>query len=383
MGTENDEKPVKSYPSYTYDDYWDFENDYFTCNPNSEEKQLTLYAGWVPYYYFDYNYQDENGNWVKYAETYFNYKAVADNPSFGDYNTIWTPDWKNGRMEHSHNYANGSAYTFPKLDGYTFLEAYTDENCTNKIEGAFTHPGTLDLEHAKPESRIQQIYVKAEKGERFRIDKAEQLADTDNVFTDGIYTILNDLEFTDDYTWPSAFATGTFTGVFQAEDGKSVTIKGAKAIVVSSSVSFGGLFGKIGDGAVVKGINFSDAWLTVANTYNKQECVFGLFSGQISEKASVEAITVSGLVRLGNIVSDSLCSVNMLVGGENKGGVTVSDNGIKLRIYGDTLSGYFLYSVNPDKTTVESDGTVNIVFTLNREERQKDIEYYDIITWRQ
>ena len=377
-GTENSSEPVVSEPAYTYDDKWDFENGEIVCKAEDGKQSITLYAGWVPYFYFDY-YWEVDGEWVKYGETYFNYENIMnDDADYFDRNTIWVPDWNEGIMDHNHSYNKGT-YTFPQMEGYTFAGAYTDEGCTQKIDDSFVHEGTVDLEHATA-NWLQNIYVKFDKGVQYRISKAEQLAN--NVRTDGLYTIYDDLDFTGlSQGWPKAFVTGTFTGKFVAAEG-TVTITGATAEFSSDTAIYGGLFGRVGDGAEIKGIEFADAKLKIAST-SRRDCYFGLFSGEISEQATVENITVGGSVWLGQISSSSTCSVNMLVHGVNKGGVTASADGIELYAYGRNLSMYYLFAVDFTATTIDANGDVNIVFAKGIEATQQAEEDKYIETWRQ
>lgn len=382
-GTENDESPVTSEPYYTYDDKWDFENDEFVVNPQNGKAELRLYAGWVPYYFFNY-YVQEKGEWVKYGETYFNYEnLMKEDSEYYDRNTIWTPEWNEGVMDHDHSYNKGT-YTFPKYDGHTFVAAYTDPECTDKIDGSFVHEGTLDVEHAIAINRVQNIYVQFEDGVKYRIEKAEQLSK--NVSLNGQYTILDNLAFTDTVKWPAAFVTGTFNGTFVAAEGE-ITVTGVSIAFNNQSAEYGGLFGRIGAGAVVKGIKFVDVGLDIQETYRRQNCTIGLFSGDINEKATVENITVNGTIRLGKIYNDAVttCSLNMLVNGENKNGVSVSADGVNLEIYGYLANDgvNYRFDVDPDLTTIdESNGEVKIVYTGGGADGQRQQDSYTK-TWRQ
>lgn len=382
-GTENDEAPVQSEPLYEYSDRWDFDKP-FVCSPDDEVKEMRLYAGWVSYYFFDY-YIEENGEWVKYGETYFNYDVAKEGTAYADYNTIWIPRWENGVMEHSHQYSNNNKFTFPQVENCTFVAAYKDAAKTEKIDDTWTHNGSLDLEHAKAINRVQNVYVVVEQGIKYRIETAKQLADNAN--PQGQYTILNDLTFTNEVKWPTAFTIGTFTGAFTAQEGATVKITDAVSRFASSSAHYGGLFGKVGEGAVIKGINFVNATFDISSTSNRQECAFGLFSGEIDAKATVSAVTVGGTVKLGQIASTSNYTINMCVGGDNKSGVSVAAEGILLQAYGLDYNvangGYYYFTVNPDSTTVAADGSVEVVFMQNQAERQKQNEVYDITLWRQ
>lgn len=375
INTNDKGKRVLTDPVYKYDDYWDFENDTFECSKNGVRK-LTLYAGWVPYYTFEYYYQN-NGQWVKYGETYFDYKTTnAENSKTYDYDTIWIPDWANGIMDHTHKYESSGTYTFPKLSGSTFIAAYSDEACTQKIESSFTHQGSLDVLHAEAIDRVQKIYVEFENVERYRIENAEQLKNNPNL--NGYYTVLDDLDFSE-YDWPSLFATGTFRGEFCAEDGKTVTISNAKASL-DTTISYGGLFGRIANGAKISGITFTEATVTLAETRRNQTCSIGLFAGEVEEGASVSGVTVDGALVLGQVHNLSNCTVNMVVGSGSRNGVTVAGVGIKLQASGKSQIGYYSYTVDPENTTIDSDGNVTIAF-LDNANSKRDNEIEDINTF--
>ncbi len=377
--TNDKAQRVLTEPKYTYDDYWDFENDTFVCTKRGEKK-LTLYAGWVPYYTFEYYYKN-NGQWTKYGETYFDYKTTnAPGSLTTDYDTIWVPDWGEGVMEHSHKYENNRTYTFPKLDGSTFVAAYSDEDCTQKIETSFKHQGSLDTLHAAAVNRVQKIYVEFENVVRYRIKTAKQLKDNPNL--NGYYTILNDLDFSDT-DWPTLFTTGNFKGEFRAEDGKTVTVANVKATLSSLTASYGGLFGKISKDAKVSGVSFTDATMTLEKTGRNQHCSVGLFAGEIEEGAAVSDVKAGGKLVLGQVNNLSVCTINMLVGTGSKDGVTVSGGGIKLQASGDQMLGetadsyVYSFTVSVEDTTISPDGTVNIVYSNTK----KDNQFEDINTF--
>ena len=380
QGTEDKENRFTSFPQYEYDDYWDFENDTYECSKTGV-RSLTLYAGWVSYYKFEYYYQN-NGQWVKYSDgagtgeskSGFDYKTAhaPDSKSF-DHDTIWIPRWSKGVMDYEHSYALSDTYTFPKLAGYTFKAAYSDEACTQKIEDSFTHQGSLDVLHAAPINRVQKIYVEFENGERYRIENAEQLEKNPNL--NGYYTILDDLDFSAN-KWPSLFATGTFRGEFCAEDGKTVTISGASTSLDKTAI-YGGLFGKIAKGAKISGITFTEATVTLAGTDKDtgkyQSCLIGLFAGEVESGALVSDVTIGGCLVLGQVSSLSNLTVNMVVGNGNKSGVAVASGGIKLQASGDELiGGVFTYTVDVENTTIDADGNVTIRFSSSK--RDKKIE---------
>lgn len=401
INTDTPAKRVISEPLYTYENKWDFENDELICNPeegtlldkdgnviaqqNKKGKyELRLYTGWIPYFFFHYYTQTADGEWVKYGETYFDYSIVnSDNL----YDTIFTPDWsEDGVMEHvnSHKGSNGITYryTFPKVENCTFEAAYTDAACTQQINGSFVHPGTVNRENATAINRVQNIYVKVKDYVEYHISNAEQLAK--NARLDGHYIIYTDeLEFKGNVKWPNRFVSGEFTGMFVPKDGH-LTIKGVSAAFNDNSASYGGIFGRIGAGAVVKGITFVDVQLDVSIELSRQECTLGLFTGEIDKKAEVSDIIISGennKILLGKIANAEKNTINMLVGGDNKGGVTLSEGGVQLWAYGEFYSSTrYRFYVNPEDTVIDDGGNVQMVLT-NTDTRYKTQEFIYITTY--
>ena len=395
--------------AYEYDDRWDFDNDELIFNPETGDYyhngdkigtsengkvEIRLYAGWVDYFLFDY-YVQKDGEWVSYEQTPFDYSSVN---ATNKLDTIFTPYWDEGVMNHT----TGS-YTFPKADNNsTFVAAYSDISCeeqyrispvgNERVEGeevtGFTHSGSLDLAHAKAVNPVQNIYVVVEEGVRFRISEAAQLAKSGNARLDGHYEILSNLDFSKS-NWPTVFSSGTFTGSFVAQS--QVTLSGAKAVFSSASAKYGGLFGAIGEGAVIKNITFENASLDVKQTGMRQKCEFGLFAGNIDEKATVQNVVVGGSISLGmiskyNAANDNECKINMVVGGSNKVGVAAAATGIKLFAYGEEYSSYDKYTINYLQTHVEANGDVVLVFTNDEnEKREKErgttLEPAEITTW--
>ncbi|MCQ2399794.1 MAG: hypothetical protein MJ072_04740, partial [Clostridia bacterium] len=208
-----------SEPAYDYSDPWDFENDKFTVT--DDNKEMTLYAGWVPYYEFEYYYSTDDGaTWSEtaFSTTKFDFvMANAVGSTSADRGTIWVPRWNDGAMNHTFTYSNGTKYNFPKVSGCTFLHAYTDNGCQNEITDNFVHQGSLDYENAKAINFVQKIFVTYETVERYKIESADQICSHPNL--NGYYEIVEDLDFTG-LSWPQAFVTGEFTGTFVGVGGE-------------------------------------------------------------------------------------------------------------------------------------------------------------------
>ena len=119
--SENKEDVVPATPAYEYSGYWDFKEDKVTYKLGEKTLKMTLYAGWVPYYEFDYYTKLEGETSFKAtptATTSFDYKTTnLENSTTADHDTIWMPNWQDGAMKHEHTYANKSTYSFPKTTG--------------------------------------------------------------------------------------------------------------------------------------------------------------------------------------------------------------------------------------------------------------------------
>lgn len=382
-GTEDleDDKRVVGEPAYEYADRWDFENDELKFKREDGRQEIHLYAGWAPYFRFDYYAKNSGGEWEKYAETTIDYGAIKAGTDTEDLNKLWVPVWGDVEMNYSHKRLNNSIFTFPKpLGDCTFKAAYLDEDCNSAITEETVHIGTVNSENAKPENYVQNIYVDFYDYETFRISEAKQLSSHVNL--NAHYEIYGDLDFTpSDVLWPSAFATAEFKGQFLAKDSdERVTIKGVSA-TASSGDSYGGIFGRIGAGATVKGITFEDAQLIIARTSNRQNCSFGLFAGDIDKNATIENIIIyGGEIGLGAIAKTTNYSLNMLVGGENKTGVQCGAKDITLYAFGENLIGGYRYLV--DTAEVDSDGNVTITFPTSSSVTKPE-DRTDITTWRQ
>ncbi|MGN1052594.1 MAG: hypothetical protein ACI4SH_04300, partial [Candidatus Scatosoma sp.] len=217
-------------PAYTYSGYWDFETDTLEYAEEEGVKEITLYAGWVPYYQYHYYYRNGSGEWEKYGETYFDYVAASSGEErYADQGEMHVPGWEggNGAMNYtSYRYNDGSTKAFPSLAGKTFKAAYADKDCTQEITDKINHGGSLDLEKGLAVNRIQNIYVEFYDEERFKIETAQQLAD--NVRTGGNYEILADLDFTDTL-WPALFTSREFTGKMYSSEGNTFTVKNVRA----------------------------------------------------------------------------------------------------------------------------------------------------------
>ena len=388
-------------PAYTYEGYWDFEKDliYSTTEGALDWEfeddlvytnddgmyNLTLYAGWVPNYMFEYYYQEEGGSdWTLLSTSTFNYKATnAENSATHDWDTIWLPDWKDGAMNHTFRYENKEIYEFPKIDGYTFDKAYTDQECTQEITGTtFTHTGSLDVEHGVAVNPVQKIYIVAKKGDYYKISKAEELSNNPNL--KGIYEITADLDFQNGaIKWPAAFTAGEFTGKFVSTAGNTFKIKNVVATFASTQATAGGLFGKIGASAVVENVVFENATLNLNGVFYSKSGLddvnYGLFAGWIDDNAAIANITIGGAIRIGAASTWRDTYRLSLSANGNVDGLTKT--AVKIYVYGEYLweedgVEYYDYAVD-ESTVVVENGYVNFALVPNLDAGEKtQAEFY-------
>lgn len=364
-----------AYPAYTYAGQWDFEEDRLVYDGTEESRTLTLYACWVPYFEFGY-YYEENGEWVLYDTTDFDYKTTnAEGSSSFDRDTVWLPQWDDGAMNYGHSYADNSMFEFPARDGYTFDAAYADAERGQPITDSFEHQGYVDYETGTAVNRVQNIYVDFLEGTRYRIENAEQLAAHGDA--DGWYEILADLDFGADtdspVAWPAALSSNVFTGRFYSSEGNAFTVSNVLVTHNSRAAQQGGLFGAVGAGAVVEDVSFENITFDVSYVGQRlRDLMFGVFAGNIEEEAQVSGVTLSGAtMRIGAITPGTGYSFNLVANGDRTG-LTVTDS-VKLEVYGtDLMNGTFNFTVrfvedeNGDpvrpEITVNENGDLGITF---------------------
>ena len=361
-------------PAYTYDGYWDFENDTIDYQQSDELFEMTLYAAWVPYYQFDYYYRVEGTtDWTYVSSSSFDYKTTkAENSPTHDKDTIWTPEWQeDGAMGYTHRYQNNSIFEFPKIPDTTFKSAYLDAECTQKIEnGSFEHQGTLNLEKGVAINRVQNIYFEVEQGERFKISTADKFVEYAK--TNGIYEIQADLDFTD-LKWPNALALGEFTGSIYSVNNQTYKFKNVSAKISSTSATKAGLFGAIGEGATVKDVIFENATVDyVSLSTREMDATFGFFAGDIHEDATVAGIQISGKLRLGQVTLSGATDyqLHLLANGTTDGITTAT---VSLEIYGKKRVTDYQYSFAPT-TDIVNEETWLITLDYGKTNAQNRLE---------
>lgn len=370
VGTE-----TKATPAYDYSDYWDFEKDVIEYAEEDGIVDKTLYAGWVPFYEFNYYYRVEGETkWtLSDKKTVFDYKTTQAQGT--NKNTIWTPAWSDGAMNHVYEYSNGDKFEFPKVAGTTFAKAYLDEDAQEAIVESCVHKGVLDPDYGDDgkllvKDRVQNVYVELEKGEKYRIETAEQFIKHAN--KDGLYEIYNDLDFsTVESKWSPVFSNNTFNGTIVGKDGKKVTFKNV-TVAYSGTAKAGGMFGEIGDTAKIENVAFENVTVDFVSIGAKNnDANFGTLAGTISAKATLTGVSISGTMKIGALSKADGLAFHLVANG-NISGVTVGE--MHLQMYGTKVAeNKYRYTVDPDKVTVNAKGEISLSFFPSQKFLEKEI----------
>ena len=330
--------------TYTYSDMWDFDKDRLELDPEKEysakEPVLTLYAAWIPEFKFQF-YSIDNPD------------VLLGEYEIAPYGEIDLPSWdtRTGKIK---------MFQFPTIEGRTFEAVYTDANGTNKLNGAkIKHAGTLNYDDATAINPVMKLYIETVEGDWTHIFSASQFG---QISLNGNYVIENDLDFkyTDllgkekFYSWASYLVSGKFTGKIIGKtgaNGEAVKIKNISFDQASGSAVYSvGMFGQIGDEAVIENIAFENVTMTInTGAPLRSDVSFGLLSGTISDGATLNNVSLGGTIKIDSAYSfKGGYSIGLVCGSGNTHGIDYS--GITCEKTGDTDS--FEIEVSEDKVTL-------------------------------
>lgn len=275
--------------TYSYSDMWDFENDRLTLDPNKEytssEPVLTLYAGWVPKFTFQFYSVDNPDVMLKEYDV-------------SPYTEIDIPKWDEKSTK-----GEIKMYQFPTIDGKTFNGVYLDPEMTSPITGnKIKHYGEIDYETATAENTVMKLYIDTIDGIWYHIFNTTQLK---NMSLNGNYLIENDIDLEGNTrNWASFLTSGKFTGKIigkEQENGEAVKLKNITfyQATMGGSTSSTGLFGQIAEGAEIENIAFENVTMEIDSGAPLTSNVsFGLLAGTISNGAALNNVSVSGTVKI-------------------------------------------------------------------------------------
>ena len=255
---------------YVYSDKWDFEKDSLKVDPNksytSSESVLTLYAGWVPYFKYEFYVQSED-------------KSSFELISTSHMIELKVPEWneQTGKI---------NMFKFPSIDGKTFDAAYLTEDMSESVSGVIT--GTVDYDKGISTTETIKIYTKWLDGEWFRIHTAKQFFDNSRL--GGNYIICADLDFSST-VWSPVLTKGVFTGTIL---GNGYKFSNISVVQADNTQMSSGLFGTISPEANISDLTFENVTYTIEAGSRKQGASIGLLAGTINEGAAFDDVTVSG-----------------------------------------------------------------------------------------
>lgn len=374
--SEKVETRIESFPLYEYSEPFNFETDTIDAKVG-EEVKVTLYAGWLKHYEFNY-YHVKNGKAELVSTQKFDYKVVnAENSRVSDKDTIWLPSYVGGAMNYKHSYSNSEIYNFPQVENATFDKAYLDAELTKEITGeTFEHTGTFDSQTCKATNRVQNIYFTTLPGRIYKIHNAEELVKNPDL--DGIYEIYGTEYDFKDLSWPTAFSQGVFNGEFKVMESEKVKFTNISAKFASQSSTTAGVFGALSDTASIENIAFENVTLSVTSVpTNAKDMTMGILFGNVADKAKVtnvsltNATMVIGYVSIDTVDDASNNQINLL-GNGNTQGITVTDT-LHLQLSGRKVGSTFRFLVNPETATVDADNNVSLVSDSFKNEDGKQI----------
>ena len=309
---------------YVYSGRWDFNADTLTLDEESlvEDTEtygktvykLTLYAAWSPRYTYEFYYQ--NGNeWASYGSV-----ALPNNMS-----AIPTPKWNEeaGALSYDINeYTKIPVYkTSEKNYSMTGLYGdpgksvvYGDDNMENTVITEIPHPGSYDLTNGTAENTIVRLYTTWREGLWYKATTPanfkQNLADSGGA---GIFDVMADIDFTKveydeegNEKAPVSWTAGlsSFSGTI---NGKGHKIIGPATTQADYNTTIaGGVFGTITANAVIKDVAFENVTFTINSGTNRAEDrgraggYYGLLAGEVEEGATLQGVTVSGEIHVGN-----------------------------------------------------------------------------------
>ena len=258
-------------PVYRYEK-WDFENDTFAFEKKSyaaDEPVIELYAMWLPEFTFEF-YDLDTGKLIS---------SRSYDPMYVE--SLRLPEWdkESGTIK---------MHDFPKVEGKTFVAAYSDPNGLVEIEGRAISNGVIDYENISAENTTTRIYVKMNEGAWYNIYTAEQFVEIKD--PNGNYNILADLDFSEE-GWIDDFVDGKFTGTIR---GNGHAFRNIQYYQSSASMSTAGLFGTVASGAVIEDVRFENLDFIIESGSRYAASSFGTFAGIIEDGATIEEISISG-----------------------------------------------------------------------------------------
>lgn len=348
-------KPV----AYELGKKWDFASDTLQIDTSkkysSSTPVLTLCAVWVHYFTFNFYAKNEEG--------------VFEQIDTEQTLRLEYPTWseKTGTLD---------SKKYPELKDKTFNGAFYDQAMTQKIEGTITGEVEYDENGIPVEPTPINVYIDYVDGEWYKIYTAAQL--NKNASNKGCYELMNDIDFTG-AIWPNAFSSREFVGQIK---GNGHVISNVNAIQSTSvtRTEFAGLFGAIGDTAVIENVTFENCSFRVNGSIYTQkvetepgsgiyedvfvDTYFGLFAGVVSDASTLNNVAINNSKL---ILDTELCTdISFLPVFNNDKihiGLVTAEGYVTSVTYSNLTCEHKVESTNEIAgIVINDDGTVNVAF---------------------
>ena len=181
---------------------------------------------------------------------------------------------------------------------------------------------------------------------------------------EGNFVIMDDIDFLKAsdpaqgiylyHSWLSSVVTGDFNGKIVGvtkENGESVKIKNIQFTQASTgSPNYNGLFGKLGENAVIKNVGFENIVMTIdSGAPMATTMYYGLLAGRIDDNATLENVTLSGTIKISSecqFKANARVSIGLVCGGGDNRGIDYSSvtceklkdkPGFEIELFGDSV----------------------------------------------
>lgn len=289
---------------YTYSGKWDFEKDYLevdaTKSHSAKKVVLTLYAAWVPNFSYEF-YAPETDEQTPETWTKLDSKKNFD-PTLTSKRTLTLPtiDEATGGLK---------MQDFPSVSDMTFTGAYLDEACTIPWTAETAHEGSVDYATGTGVNTVKKVYTTWKTGTWYTITNTDQLVMSASA--SGIFDIQADLNFlktldggeTESITWPYAFSSTRFNGTIY---GNGHTISNVTINQTDTSNLLFGLFGGLGETAVLSNITFANTTLNLNAGSRSADPKFGLLAGEVNDNATLTDVTIEGKLRISDKIYNNV-----------------------------------------------------------------------------
>lgn len=342
---------------YSYADKWDFDSDQVVLDASkeytAETSIITLYAAWIPNFSYQFmtpkSYEDDGVTVKEWEEK----SVTAFNPLVQD-NTLKMPtvDEKTG------GYKNNS---FPTIFNKTFECAYADAELTELWTETTTHNGYVDEATGTAVQPRQTVYTLWKEGTWYEISNVAQFNVSASAV--GYYELKANLDYTGQF-WPYALSSTRFNGAIY---GNGFTISNVSIEQSQISDIYGGLFGALGEKAVLENITFENVTYTLKTGSRMPDAKFGLLAGE-NNSTSLTGVSVTGSLKISDELYDNAkdgvsyanYSIGLLFALDLTSGANTITQTITHEVYVATQNAENTKQPSITATLDEDDGTITL-----------------------